>query len=174
MVIGRKRNLVEIRLTFEKSDFHHLVGLHKLTDIEQLRSGMRERIFDSILSGKVSQEIIEKSSFYGEIEDRLICVEQIEEFLDNPNLYFQYDPSKNAFSAIAAEFVIQGDMDNAKGFLFIDKRTHADGHFCRSFFSRDDTRYTQGLTKYTLLRKEKRNVITGDSVVQYDRLTPKA
>lgn len=31
----------------------------------------------------------------------------------------------------------------------------------------------KGQPRYTLLRKEKRNLETGDVIVQYDRLTPK-
>ena len=173
ITIGRKGKLLEIKLNFDKADFHHLAGLHKLKDIEKLRSGMRERIFDNILNGGISQEDIEKSAFYGEIKDRLHALEQMEEFLDRPNLYFRYDPNKNNFSIIAAEFVIQGEVDNSKGFLFVDKRTDDGSHFCRSFFSRDDTRYTQSLPKFTLLRKEKRNVKTGENTVQYGRLFEK-
>jgi hypothetical protein len=34
MIVGRKGKAVEIVLTFEAADFHHLIGLHKLSDIE--------------------------------------------------------------------------------------------------------------------------------------------
>lgn len=33
--------------------------------------------------------------------------------------------------------------------------------------------YAQGQPRYTLLKKEKRNLITNETIVQYDRLTPK-
>ena len=32
-VIGRKGQLREFKLGFDRADFHHLVGLHKLKDI---------------------------------------------------------------------------------------------------------------------------------------------
>lgn len=48
-VIGRKGVIREFYLTFEKSDFHHLLGLHKLRDIAQIQQGMREKIYDKII-----------------------------------------------------------------------------------------------------------------------------
>ena len=33
IILGRKNVQTEINISFEKSDFSHLIGLHKLTDI---------------------------------------------------------------------------------------------------------------------------------------------
>ncbi len=172
IIIGRKGKTEELTLNFEKADFHHLAGLHKLSDLAILKQGMRERIFESILRGNITQQDIEKSAFYSEIVNRLVCAERLEEFLDGENLYFRYDPNKNNFSVIAAEFVVQGEINCSNGFLFVDRRKNGLGCFCRSFFSRDDVKYTQKLPRYTLLRKEKYNTKTGKSIVQYDRLLP--
>ena len=45
----------------------------------------------------------------------------------------------------------------------------------RSIKRRGKTRkdYTEGQPRYTLLKKEKRNVITNEMIVQYDRITLK-
>ena len=40
-------------------------------------------------------------------------------------------------------------------------------------FPKSGTDYAEGQPRYTLLRKEKRNLENGDIIVQYDRLTPK-
>lgn len=42
-LIGRKGQLKEFYLTFQKADFHHLAGLHKLKDIAQIQQGMRKK-----------------------------------------------------------------------------------------------------------------------------------
>ena len=46
-VIGRKGKMKEFYLRFDKADFHHLLGLHKLKDIAQIQRGKREKIFGS-------------------------------------------------------------------------------------------------------------------------------
>ena len=58
-------------------------------------------------------------------------------------------------------------------YLFIAKRDHADSHVCRSFFPKEEKDYTLGQTKYTLLKKEKIDLRTDTSIVQFDRLTPR-
>lgn len=39
------------------------------------------------------------------------------------------------------------------------------------FFPKTAKDYAQGQPRYTLLKKEKHNMITGETVIQYDRLT---
>ena len=46
-------------------------------------------------------------------------------------------------------------------------------HFRRSFFPKGDKDYTAGQAKYTLLYKKKINKITGESEIQYDKLSNK-
>ncbi|MBR0100080.1 MAG: hypothetical protein IJJ71_11600 [Treponema sp.] len=43
-VIGRKGVLYDFELTFQKTDFHHLAGLHKLTDKRILQHNARNTI----------------------------------------------------------------------------------------------------------------------------------
>ena len=57
-VIGRKGQLREFRLGFDKADFHHLAGLHKLKDIAQIQHGMRDKIFEKKLNGNISMNLI--------------------------------------------------------------------------------------------------------------------
>ena len=62
-VIGRKGALKEFYLSFDKTDFHHLIGLHKLKDITQIQRGARDKIFEQIITGKISIELIKKSAY---------------------------------------------------------------------------------------------------------------
>ncbi len=48
--LGRKGKLKVITLGFSETDFHHLVGLHKLRDTEVARAN-RGAVFRAILSG---------------------------------------------------------------------------------------------------------------------------
>lgn len=87
-VLGRKGKLKEFTISFEKSDFHHLAGLHKLKDNAKIQQGKRTDIFDSILTGEITLEQIQKSQFYNEMKERLEPLCLLEEFLDNNELIF--------------------------------------------------------------------------------------
>ena len=71
ITLGRKGKLTRIILAFTEDDLHHLAGLHKLVDIEQIRSGKRSRIYESILSGTITGDFLKKSARYHEIEARI-------------------------------------------------------------------------------------------------------
>ena len=53
ITLGRKGKKTELVINFEKTDFPHLIGLHKLTDV--LNSNIAtEKLFDDCLSGKLT------------------------------------------------------------------------------------------------------------------------
>lgn len=54
IIIGRKQQRHEIVLHFHPANFHHLAGLHKLTDVSQFQDKRREDVLK-----KSSQERIQ-------------------------------------------------------------------------------------------------------------------
>lgn len=63
IILGRKGEKTELVIDFEKTDFPHLIGLHKLTDV--LNGNIAtEKLFDDCLTGKVSYATISKSEFF--------------------------------------------------------------------------------------------------------------
>lgn len=139
-VIGRKGQLREFRLGFDMADFHHLAGLHKLKDIAQIQQGMREKIFEKILQGDISMRLLEKSSYYSQMEGRILPLTGLERFLDDNQMIFRYNEKEQ---------------------------------MCRTFFRIEDKDYTEGQPKYTLLKKEKVHLPTGNMVTQFDKLSVK-
>ena len=89
ITLGRKGKLTRIILVFTEDDLHHLAGLHKLVDIEQIRSGKRSRIYESILSGTITGGFLKKSTRYHEIEARIQALVYLEDMLDGDQLYFK-------------------------------------------------------------------------------------
>ena len=171
-IIGRKGQLKEFYLSFDRSDFHHLIGLHKLRDIAQIQQGMRGKIFDKILRGEISEELIKKSSYYEQMESRIVPLTSLEEMLDGNNLIFRYNEKIQKFSLIKAEYLLEGKADSIPVFLFLGARNNDEKEqMCRTFFRVGNKDYTIGQPQYTLLRKEKKNTLTGGVVVQYDRLS---
>lgn len=173
-IIGRKGKLKEFYLTFDKSDFHHLLGLHKLKDIAQIQRGMREKIFDKILSGLISETLIKKSVYYEQMKDRIVPLTGLEEMLDGNNLVFRYNEKIQNFSLIKADYLLEGKSNEIPAFLFLGKRNNDEKEqMCRTFFKIGDVDYSKGQPQYTLLKKEKRNILTGEITVQYDKLSVK-
>lgn len=166
-IIGRKGNKKEIKLKFAKEDFHHLVGLHKIKDIEQIRSMQRRKIFDSILMGKITEDVIKKSAFYHQMNNRINPLTYLEVFLDSNDCIIKYDKNRNIYSLIEADYLICGEINTTEVYLFIDE--NEERHFCRTFFPKDRSDYAQNQAKYTLLKKTKTRQSTNLCEVLYVR-----
>lgn len=170
-VLGRKGQIKEFIISFDKSDFHHLAGLHKLKDNAKVQYGKRADIFDSILAGEITLEQIQKSEFYNEMKERLEPLCHLEAFLDNNDLIFHYNEKVNRYSVIKADYLLENIFYNQRVYLFLGARARdKEEQMCRTFFLKQEKDYTIGQPKYTLLKKEKLNVETGDIIVQYNRL----
>lgn len=98
---------------------------------------------------------------------------QLEHFLDSNEIIFRYNARANVFSAIQADYLLQNDFEGTPVYLFLAQRSGSDTQVCRTFFPKAGKDYAEGQPRYTLLKKEKRNLITDETIVQYDRLTPK-
>lgn len=171
---GRKRKTVSFIISFARSDFHHLAGLHKLRDNAKVGRGRRETIFLDILQGKLTLEQIQRSEFFPQMGSRLIYLAHLEQFLDSNELIFRYNRRANPFSRIEADYLLENHVDGTPVYLFLvqESETDKERHVCRTFFPKLELDYAQGQPKYTLLKKEKHHLKTGEVVVQYDRLSP--
>ena len=83
MIAGRKGKTIEFTISFDRADFHHLAGLHKLKDNARIQTGQREAVMLDVLAGKITLPQIQKSAFYGEMEPRLRPLSLLEQFLDS-------------------------------------------------------------------------------------------
>ena len=70
-----------------------------------------------------------------------------------------------------AKYILESTANDDTAYMCIDKRDNQSKYFCRSFFPKEYD-YARGHIRYTLLYKEKVNVITQKKIVQYDKLTP--
>ncbi len=172
---GRKGKTVAFTISFARSDFHHLAGLHKLRDNAKIGRGRRESVFLDILEGKLSLSQIQRSTFYPEMEPRLIYLAHLEAFLDSNELIFRYNSKMQPFSKIEADYLLENRVEDTSVYLFLVRKNQIgdEHHVCRTLFPKSKLDYAKGQPKYTLLRKEKRNLKTGEVSLQYDRLSPK-
>ena len=173
IIIGRKGKSVELNILFDPTEFHHLVGLHKLHDLRIAREN-RDKVFQQILTGNMSIDDLKKSQYFPKIQKRIEPFIQIENFLDSNKLIFRYNQKLQTFSLIEAEYLLSTPYENTDIYIFLDRQKEPDYFFCRSFFQKEEKDYTKGQAIYTLLIKEKINLRTEEKIIQYDRLTPKS
>lgn len=173
IIIGRKGKSLKFSISFDRADFHHLAGLHKLRDNIRFQTGKRADIMKEILTGHLTLAHAQQSAFFHEMESRLLPLSNLENFLDSNEIIFRYNSKSNIFSVIQADYLLQNDFDGTPAYLFLSRRSGDDTQVCRTFFPKAEKDYTKGQPRYTLLKKEKQDLRTGKAIVQYDRLTSK-
>lgn len=171
IIIGRKGKSAELRIVFSKWDFHHLSGLGKLKDLRIAKKN-REIVFNEILNGQTTYQSICISRYLPLIENRFAPLTCIEQLLDNNQLVFRYNKKRNQFSLIEADYLLSTPLQGNDIYLFLAYNDSSDSYFCRSFFPKEKTDYSKGQAIYTLLYKEKIYIPTGETIIQYNRLTP--
>lgn len=148
------------------------MGLGKLKDLRIAKQN-RSSVFDEIIIGSTTYETLAKSRYLSQIENRFEPLALIEQLLDDNRLVFRYNAKLNQFSLIEADYLLSTPLENSDIYIFIAEHKDTGKYFCRSFFPKEKKDYTEGQPRYTMLYKEKKNLTTGETVIQYDRLTPK-
>lgn len=97
LVLGRKGVSVTLRISFDKKDCFHLMGLQYLVDRPEL-SRDRGRVFDEIADGTITIEKIESSDFYNKIEQRVHFLPLLEQMIDSNDTVFKYNKKANMFT----------------------------------------------------------------------------
>ena len=161
--IGRKGKIRELRIVFDKKDYHHLAGLHYLKDIRILKQD-RGKVFDKLSDGTITRETVESSDFYDEyIEGRIAAVDELEKLLDSNEIVLRYNSSANSYTKINFDYILESNNT----YIFLKEN---DGCCrCISLFRKGRTDYTVGHTKWTLLKKIKTDVENNISEELYSR-----
>lgn len=170
MILGRKNKLYHLNLYFSPSHFPHLCGLHKLTDL-YIHKKQRSKIFNDILTRKLTHNDISKSKYIYSIKDRMKFLTILESLLDSNETIYKYNPNIQSFSAIQADFLLTNIVLDEEIYIFLD-RDIENNYFCRSLFPQAHTNFKHNQIKFTLLYKEKINLETSENTVQYNRLSP--
>lgn len=167
-LLGRKGKISEFSLCFSETEFHHLIGLHKLHDLHISREN-RARVFYDILEGKIPLSNLNKSRYFPIIQKRVDPLTHLEEILDSNRFVFRYNTNRQAFSRIKAEYLLSTPYGNTDIYLFLDQNPNQNWFFCRSFFPKEGKDYTEGQPILTLLQKQKTDCSTGQILLQYSR-----
>lgn len=168
LVLGRKGVAVTLRISFNKKDCFHLMGLQYLVDRPEL-SRNRDKIFDEIANGTITIEKIETSDFYSKIQQRVHFLPLLESMIDSNDTVFKYNKKVNIYSMIDADYLMETNIENRDLFLFLSN-DEADKYFCRSFFPKEKKDYSKNQASWALLYKKKIDLLTGVETILYDRI----
>ena len=161
--MGRKGKLYVFEIDFRKSDFHHLIGLKKLTDIEAV-DDKREIVFDNILSGAITYDMLIQSSFFEEIRERFDSFENFTKIFNDENTTYKYTQDLR-HSQIPADYLFTNDTYDSLLYVFVKQRNNEDVFCCDSFFPFKQFEYERGQTKLTMLKVERYNKDTNETEV---------
>ena len=179
IVLGKAGHLLTINLDFQKYDFHHLLGLHYLTDRPDRRS--RSKIFDDLILSAEYRKYIASSDLWNKNhEDRILCVQNLEQLLDDNQTIFRYNAHANIlFSRIRAEYLLANSSFHLSSttcrdiYIFLDKRPNCDIRYCKSVFPKTNMDYTKRQPIWTLLYKTKQyNDGSVSELFRHHRYTP--
>ena len=163
IIIGRKQIQREIILQFSPSEFHHLIGLHYLKDLDYFMKTDKNTIFSDILEGRKCLKDVHKSFYYESIADRIREFSKIiSDLFDVSKIVFKYVNPVYLGSNLQAEYLIKCVSHTGTiSFLFLDKdEENQETHFCRSFFVYSIRDYSKNQSSFIVIYIEKTNLQT--------------
>lgn len=147
-------NGVVLRIFFEKKHFKHLLGLHKLKDLDAFhpkRGLSAKKVYAMVLEGKLTMHKIKKSAFYPLIQDR------IQEFLFIKNVFqkkivVDFDPTRLESCKLEAEYILY--TQHKDGYIHLTIGNDFGHQYPESFFFERTNYYLSGQTLLEVVKLE--------------------
>lgn len=134
------KKLVKMILDFRKNDFHHIAGLQYLNDIDIPKNG--KELFKQIKAGNISDEFLQKSQNYYQVQDsyanvhdRIYSLRYLKAHLENKTIICEYIKGNNRYSLINADYVIKSTIEENTAYIFLKKRSREERYCVCSFFN---------------------------------------
>ncbi len=137
-------NGIVLHIYFQKDQLRHLLGLHKLTDLNIFQANSKisaGAIFKMIHNGKLTLNDIKKSSFYGKVEQRIKLFPLIESVFDK-KIVVDFDAHLPENCVLPAEYILYNRY--LDGFLHLAIGHDINGQFPLSFFFEPTNYYVSG------------------------------
>ena len=154
IVAGSKKTLLEMTLFFEREHFMHLIGLHKLTDL-QIQRFRKERMYDMVMRDELTYDYIEKSVFFSEIKERIELFPILETALDSNELLIKYKQGAAQGTVIRASYIIIYNYGDVTIHYFVDRDENTNRYFGKSFFGRSDDKFLRNQQTFKVLKLTK-------------------
>lgn len=119
---GKRGQIIEFDIVFKEEHFVHLTGLHKLTDIPQIKKNNTSSVFRSILNGQLLFTTIQKSKYYKNIENRINCFYELRETVFTKELMVK--SLDGYFNKIDADYMLTKNKEIGYLHLFLKNKTN--------------------------------------------------
>lgn len=169
IVAGSKKTLIKMVLFFSKEHFMHLIGLHKLTDL-QIQRHSKEKLYDMIMNNELTYDYLQKSEFFPEIKERIEFFPLLEKVLDSNELMIKYKKGFTKGTLITATYIIVYEHEDVILHYFVDEETDTGRYYGKSFFGRADNKFIKNQQTFKVLKKRKDNNETGVSQILCDKM----
>jgi len=140
-----------LKVYFAPQHFHHLIGLQKLKDINEVRKSQLNntiRIFKNIMAQKITIDNLKGSKYFHDIESRLKHFKQINTIVEFERIIIDFDSSL-INTVITADYILfKKSNDNMFLNLFLTSDAANNGFQIPRTFLPDPTDY------YTYKQKE--------------------
>lgn len=158
---ARKGVILELELVFREEHFKHLIGLHKLKDLDESQMSSRA-IYDAILSKNITYETIKNSIFLSEMEDRLNHFNELKDILFTNKLMMK-GIKKNSFNNISADILFTKDSEQGILELFL-KNSPSDISVPVTFILAETNKYKDRVSLWTILEMKEMQQVKENKV----------
>lgn len=165
-VLGKKGKLQRLIIVFDSTGFYHLAGLHKLKDIQVIKGISSSKILKNILNGIITAKMIEKSSFYHVVKERLNIISEFPNALKDNSIVWKFNRLRiNKGSKINWDYLIEYGEKPQITYLFLRlSNSNATKYSCISTFRKKERDYTRLQIRMTVLKitftdRQNKNVI---------------
>lgn len=155
---GHKGKLDIVNVVFDVSNFHHLAGLHKLTDLPQISKRSARKVFQEILDGKITLNDISKSTFFNLIEERLDILTDLPRTFSNKGIGYKFLKQSRSWRAnqskIRWKYLLEFQNNKHKsGYIFFNQYRNLNSKYVAiSDFMKKDKNYGNDNERLILLQ----------------------
>lgn len=148
-------NDISIDFWFTENNFYHLMGLHKIKGVEQLKinsQNTRHKIYRNILNDSRISDIIARNKHYNQIRNRVENFERLFKvlnFRESSKIIIDYDNSKTKESQLDnTKYILYDTEDYYSYFIFTLGESKNNIIYPETLFKEDSSKY---ISEQTLL-----------------------
>lgn len=156
MSLSKKQRVRKITVNFFDENFYHLVGLHKLTDVNINRAINKKKILNKVINDDGYVDQLQRSKYYSNIEGRIELCKHLYLILStNDFQIYEYNNRSISYqkTRVRFEYIIKFYYRSQQAYVFLAKNKQGEYHVCNSIFY-ENTDYCEQARPFNILSKK--------------------